>query len=418
MPFENQVFGQDGTLSPQTNKVTGDVLVINNGVQLLTGAGVAAAQLYTNGGAAGTVRGLGGAAFSTDGTKIVFSGIDGSTHDDIWIMDADGSNLTRLSTFGYFTGALCPKFSFDGTKIVYMKLNVGATRIDIWVMNVDGTGDVMLHSFGGTDNSEFPCWGSNDKILFVGIVATVQNIYSMNSDGTGSTIITTDASPAQVDFGTPTWNASATQFVWWGIDGSSNARVFLSNADGSGTVTIVDAPTASGEPTALDFDLSLRRVFFTEGEFQVFEVFLQPLGLSFAVFNNTNLVDWSKEVGSDPTVGFDFLSFFVSGYKLRGEGIRKFQSNWVELWGNTVDAAQQFDFTGLFDYAAVNTTGRWTNKQRVILQAQSDAGFSRRAKRLKVRGHGKVLQFRIDSVPSEPFNIEGWATFDTVNQKP
>lgn len=364
-----------------------------------------------------------GMSVSSDGSKILFSGHTGDFHDNVYVMNSDGSGgPTALTAFGYFTGPMRPAWSPDDSKIVFNAFDVTTSHNDLYTMNADGSSQTEIITNTGTDSTVAANWGSNNKLLFVGTISATTSLYTSNPDGTGMTALTIDLSPTQTGYGTPVWNSSATEIYYWAQHSGTTFAIARSHADGSSSEFLIsgdgDPPGPSNEAAGLALKANESLVYYTAGEFGIYAGSLVPLGITFALFNNENLVDWSKEVGSDPTIGFDFSSFFVSGYKLRGEGIRKFQSNWVELWGNTVDTAQQFDFTGLFDYAAVNTTGRWTNKQRVILAAQSDAGFSRRAKRLKVRGHGKVLQFRIDSVPSEPFNIEGWATYDTVNQKP
>jgi hypothetical protein len=47
----------------------------------------------------------------------------------------------------------------------------------------------------------------------------------------------------------------------------------------------------------------------------------------------------------------------------------------------------------------------------------TDADLYRvRYKRVKVRGHGIVLQYKVTSYPGQPFDIDGWSVFETGNQ--
>jgi len=48
-------------------------------------------QVYT------TSRGTYGPTFSPDGTLLVFGRESGGSRRDLWVMNADGSNLTRLT---------------------------------------------------------------------------------------------------------------------------------------------------------------------------------------------------------------------------------------------------------------------------------------------------------------------------------
>ena len=71
--------------------------------------------------------------FSYDGTKIVFARVvdDAAT---IWTMDADGSNMAQVSPVDGF----CPVFAPDGR--IYFDSSKGGLIAAIWVMNADGSG--------------------------------------------------------------------------------------------------------------------------------------------------------------------------------------------------------------------------------------------------------------------------------------
>jgi hypothetical protein len=113
-------------------------------------------------------------------------------------------------------------------------------------------------------------------------------------------------------------------------------------------------------------------------------------------------------------MSYNFDSHFVTAYKIRGDAIRKFQSNWVQIWCKN-DIFSDFNFRGIVDYANVSTSKRWGSQQRVTM---SDNTLDYATRRLRLRGHGKVLQFRVDSIQGKPFNIAGWATLDTANPLP
>ena len=134
-----------------------------------------------------------GAMWSPDGRKIVFrSERDRPTEaeraacrprcerEEIYVVDADGSNLRRLTHNWRTDGA--PVWSPDGRKILFVH------RDDMWVMNADGSGQRNLtrsatYPFAG---DSAPAWSPDGrKILFVSNRGGNSEIYVMNADGSG-----------------------------------------------------------------------------------------------------------------------------------------------------------------------------------------------------------------------------------------
>lgn len=131
--------------------------------------------------------------------------------------------------------------------------------------------------------------------------------------------------------------------------------------------------------------------------------------LTFASCNNTNYVDW-ETYGS-----VDYTSYFISGYRLLGTGGRRFQNNWVRLFSR-VEEDISYYFQGIWDFANTGDgTGRWSTKQYVN---HTDTNYSNASKRLKVRGRGLALQFKVTSKAGEPFHLIGWNAMQTVNTGP
>ncbi len=113
--------------------------------------------------------------------------------------------------------------------------------------------------------------------------------------------------------------------------------------------------------------------------------------------------------------GQNYTSYFVTGFKLRGQGARKFQANWLDIFSR-IETPVSYKFQGLWDFANTGSgTGRWSTNQTVT---HSDTNYDNAKRRLKVRGHGKALQFRISSVENQPFDMIGWSSADTINGVP
>lgn len=132
---------------------------------------------------------------------------------------------------------------------------------------------------------------------------------------------------------------------------------------------------------------------------------------TFAETNNDGYLDWEK-YDSD---GEDFDSYFITGYKLQGAGIRKFQNNYVRIFSR-LETPVVYNFQGIWDFANTsNGTGRWSVNQYV---EHDDTNYDTATRRLKVRGNGIALQMRVSSVTEEPFDILGWSGVQVTNQGP
>ena len=65
---------------------------------------------------------------------------------DLFIMNADGSGVKRLTTAPGYDGG--PFFNADGTKICWRRFNREGDKAEIYTMNVDGSGEKQLTSLG------------------------------------------------------------------------------------------------------------------------------------------------------------------------------------------------------------------------------------------------------------------------------
>jgi Tol biopolymer transport system component len=90
-------------------------------------------------------------AFSPDGTKIVFDSNRNGPGYDVFIMDDDGTDQTRLTTNA--ANDFYPAWSPDGLFIAFTSDRGGAGTI--WVMNADGSNQTDVSSVG---NDFFATW--------------------------------------------------------------------------------------------------------------------------------------------------------------------------------------------------------------------------------------------------------------------
>jgi Tol biopolymer transport system component len=188
-------------------------------------------------------------AWSPDGYRIAFEssrdtpGIAGTatvvgfSNFEIYVMNADGSDQTRLTFTPYFD--LKPSWSPDGSRIAFTSSD------DIYVMNADGSDPIPLAASSAFDDEA--AWSPDgSKIAFTSNRDGPVDIYVMNADGSEVTRLT---------------NPPANQNAVWSPDGSkiafqSSSRdvsfdIYTMNADGSDITPLTTDPEFDGDPAWL-----------------------------------------------------------------------------------------------------------------------------------------------------------------------
>ncbi len=157
-------------------------------------------------------------SWSPDGEKIIYIVPEDSKSSSIWIMNSDGGKKTRL-TSNENDFYIAPSFSYDGSKIVYIK---GYTSYapggegkpnpnEIWTMNVDGSNKQKIYAPGDSTQLLFQrAWNKDNKIIFTRSWYMGDNypqVWVMNSDGSNPELVASGFNT----FGDAVWNNAGTK---------------------------------------------------------------------------------------------------------------------------------------------------------------------------------------------------------------
>jgi len=182
-------------------------------------------------------------SWDSNKSKIIFS-----KDFDIYSMNPDGTNLQEIldgnsSEVRYYY----PVFSQDGTKIAYVHQNTSSIYDQIYIIDADGTNPKNLTNSPSYQH-DHPSWCLNDKIIFYSLRDDRYKIYSIKSDGTALTDLSSITTATKNDF-EPSCSPDGNKIAFKS-DRSGNNDIWVMNLNGSNPVNITDTPTFSeGHPS-------------------------------------------------------------------------------------------------------------------------------------------------------------------------
>jgi Tol biopolymer transport system component len=147
---------------------------------------------------------------------------------DIYIMNADGTRQTRL-TISSEQGVWGAAWSPDGSKIVFSLFNPSVGAVELYLMNADGNARTQL-----THNQRFnflPAWSPDGKtIAFISQLGSTitAEVHSINADGSNERELTENNA---WEYGM-SWSPDSKQIVF-GSDREGSWQIYSMNADGS-----------------------------------------------------------------------------------------------------------------------------------------------------------------------------------------
>lgn len=194
--------------------------------------------------------------WSPDGKQIAFTREDGVHVPQVWRIDSDGRNVAQITHSP--THKIAPSWSPDGSEMVFvLPKNPSPTdpQPEIGIMNSDGTNErilttedrinVKVNPDGSTSfletafDANAPSWSPVDnRIAFwSGIENQFGQVWSINSDGTGSKQLTEDPNHRNSD--DPSWSPDGKKILF-STGRSGRNELWVMNADGSNEMRLSD----------------------------------------------------------------------------------------------------------------------------------------------------------------------------------
>ncbi len=125
---------------------------------------------------------------------------------------------------------------------------------------------------------------------------------------------------------------------------------------------------------------------------------------------DTDYLDWTT---FDAT-GTDYSSYAIMGHSLSGKQMLKFTNNYLIFLTDTL-ANSSCIMRGLWGYANAVASNKYSVGQE-IYPAKSNVGIQE--KKLKLRGSGRSVQVKLESVTGKPFSVIGWSVFVLIHNIP
>lgn len=164
---------------------------------------------------------------------------------DIYVMNADGSEVSRLTNDP--DEDFDPSWSPDGTKIVFRSHREG--NEEVYLMNADGSDQHNLSNAPGGDYS--PAWSPDGRwIAFMSDRGGNANVWVMRPDGSDARQVTD--LPGISEY--PTWSPGSSRMAFhctFGhvlAGGTGDFEICVVNADGTGLTQLTNAPGESKLP--------------------------------------------------------------------------------------------------------------------------------------------------------------------------
>jgi Tol biopolymer transport system component len=155
----------------------------------------------------------------------------------VFLIDADGSNMKKISESGGFVRSTYLSWSPDGIKIALTFSSDPTSTVQIYTMNIDGS-ELTRITTGPHHKLEFSWSPDGKRFAYIEQGEVQDNVVVVNADGT---------QPRKLTYGGfdryPTWSPDGSQIAYIHYpDISNNIKLYTMDANGENVHQITDFP--------------------------------------------------------------------------------------------------------------------------------------------------------------------------------
>jgi TolB protein len=164
-------------------------------------------------------------------------------HADIWVMDANGKNKTKIAS-DIDTTCFGPtlEWSLDGKRILFQTSTLSSDNpienVDIWIMDADGGNKKQLTNYSGYDMNPKWCPGGKRIAYRSGNLSNL-DIWTMNPNGSDKKQLTSGALVTDYD-----WSPDGRKiaYVAWLTKDPKAKEIWIMDADGVNKELLLSIP--------------------------------------------------------------------------------------------------------------------------------------------------------------------------------
>lgn len=238
--------------------------------------------------------------------------VDPSYFAEIYIMDADGKNVKRLTKHEGYDGG--PFFSPDGKRIIWRRFTADGHKADIYSMNVDGTDVRQLTDFNAMSWAPY-YHPSMEYVIFASNKLGYSNfeLYMIDREGTKEPIRVTHTDNFD---GLPVFSPDGKTLVWTSSrTAGGDAQLFMSSWNHKAALEAIEAAPLRGSKAQIDFtpEIELEEIkakvsYLASDELEGRMTGSEGIRLAADYISNIFLENGLEPIGDDYWNEFEFTS--------------------------------------------------------------------------------------------------------------